>query len=31
VESFPRVEANQLVTIQEGRGIIRKEKFKARK
>jgi len=31
VESFPRVEANQLVTIQESRGIIKKEKFRARK
>ena len=31
VESLRRVEANQLVTIQEGRGIIRKEKFKVRK
>jgi hypothetical protein len=30
VESFPRVEANQLVTIQESRGIIKKEKFRAR-
>jgi len=31
VESFPRVEANQLGTIQEGRGIISKERFRARK
>jgi hypothetical protein len=29
VESFRRVEVNQLVTIQEGKGIIRQEKFKA--
>ena len=28
VESFPRVEVNQLVTIQEGRGVIKQEKLK---
>ena len=27
LESFPHLEANQLVTIQEGRGIIKKERF----
>ncbi len=27
VESFPRIEANQILTIREGSGIIRKEKY----
>ncbi len=29
VESFPRIEANQIITIQEGAGIVKREKYAA--